>query len=36
MYILRFKLLHFVNSLHNYVMTRVSNDIASYVVLSLF
>lgn len=24
MYILRFRLLHFVNSLHNYIMTRVS------------
>lgn len=24
MYILRFRLLHFINSLHNYIMTRVS------------
>ena len=24
MYLLRFRLLHFVNSLHNYIMTRVS------------
>jgi len=35
MYILRFRLLHFVNCLHNYIMTRVSLPILM-TIISIF